>query len=196
MLVDTSHTIAAPDTDTAGSPPPDAARLELAPTRADQTVLDGGWWPRSWDAAAEVPGLVVALAERYGPIRHVMLSSATWDGGVRRLAVGERTVRMGWFASQDSALAIAITDKDDQIDLLVVPPATTPAAAHQAMAAAADPGDSRHAAAVLAALPAATAAPANAVDGNGRRATWENEGGSTAGQAAATAAATADAGPV
>ncbi|MEU8004600.1 DUF5994 family protein [Catellatospora sp. NPDC049111] len=147
MLADAPLTIAAPNTETAAEP----ARLVLAPARADRAVLDGGWWPRSWDAAAEVPGLVTALVARYGPIRHVMLSRSTWGGGARRLPAGSGTVRMGWFASQDSALAIAITDHDDQIDLLVVPPTATPAAADSAMAAAADPADDRHAQTILAA---------------------------------------------
>ena len=157
------------------SPP----RLTLAPTRADRAVLDGGWWPRSWDADAEVPGLVEALSARYGPIRHVMLSSATWGGGSRRLAVGDRTVRMGWFASQDAALAIAITDRDDQIDLLVLPADRPGAAAEQAMTAAADPADAGHAADLLATLPAAPAQAAGA--GEDRRAVWNGEGGSLGG---------------
>lgn len=177
-----STTIAGPPT-ALRSPP----RLTLSPTRADRAVLDGGWWPRSWDAAAEVPGLVEALSARYGPIRHVMLSSAAWDGGARRLAVGDRTIRMGWFASQDVALAIAITDRDDQIDLLVVPPTAPAAAAEQAMTAAADPADARHAADLLATLPTAPAQAAGAAED--RRAVWNGEGGSVGGDGSATPAA-------
>ena len=46
--------------------PPSRQRLVLVPTRADQAVLDGGWWPRSGDPVAEIPGLVLALAARFG----------------------------------------------------------------------------------------------------------------------------------
>ncbi|MEV0458863.1 DUF5994 family protein [Catellatospora methionotrophica] len=162
------------------SSPRDASRLVLADTRAGQAVLDGGWWPRSWDASVEVPALVLALAQRYGRIRHVMLSSATWGSGDRRLAVGAGAVRMGWFASQDGALAIAITDRDDQLDLLVVPPAATAAAAETALARAADPANIMRAPDILAAA-AAPGSAKRATGGNGdRRAAWDNEGGSTA----------------
>ncbi|MEU8074679.1 DUF5994 family protein [Catellatospora citrea] len=155
--------------------PVDAPRLLLAGTRAAQAVLDGGWWPRSWDASVEVPALVLALSERYGRIRHVMLSSATWGAGDRRFAVGTGTVRMGWFASQDRALAIAITDRDDQLDLLVVPPSASAGAARDAMARAADPANIMRAPDIL----TAEAAAEPATGGNGdRRAAWDNEGGS------------------
>lgn len=157
--------------------PADAPRLVLAGTRAAQAVLDGGWWPRSWDASVEVPALVLALSERYGRIRHVMLSSAAWGEGDRRLAVGAGAVRMGWFASQDGALAIAITDRDDQLDLLVVPPATSAGAARTMLARAADPANLMRAPDILAA--AAAAEPASAGNGD-RRAAWDNEGGSIA----------------
>ncbi len=119
--------------------PPSRPRLVLAPTRADYAVLDGGWWPRSWDPVAELPGLVLALAARFGPIRQLMLAGAAWDRRFRRLAVGTGVVRMGWFTSMDPALLIATTYRGDQIDLLVVPPQTPAMAAEQAMATAANP---------------------------------------------------------
>lgn len=119
--------------------PPAHPRLVLAPTRAGRAVLDGGWWPRSWDPVVELPGLVVALSGHYGPIRQLMLNRAAWGGGFRRLTVGTRTVRMGWFSSLDPALAIATTEQGDQVDLLVVPPRTSAAVARDAMAIAAAP---------------------------------------------------------
>src|SRR5439155_15044393 len=119
--------------------PPSRPRLVLTPTRASQAVLDGGWWPRSWDPVAELPGLVLALTARYGPIRQVMLTSTAWNSRFRRLAVGTDAgapvVRMGWFATMDPTLLIATTDHGEQIDLLVVPPPTAATAAEQAMAA-------------------------------------------------------------
>src|SRR5688572_29184450 len=102
--------------------PPSKPRVRLVKVRAGQAVLDGGWWPRSADPAAELPGLVLALGERYGPIRQLMLNNHVWDNRFRRLAVGARVVRLGWFASVDPGLAIAITEQGNQLDLLVVPP--------------------------------------------------------------------------
>src|SRR6266511_1892737 len=122
------------------STPSSPARLHLVPVRA---VLDGGWWPRSWDPVTELPGLILALDARFGPIRQVLLNGDAWDCRLRRLAVGTRVVRMGWFTSLDPALLIATTDLGDQIDLLVVPPGTAETAARAAMARAADPAGVR-----------------------------------------------------
>jgi hypothetical protein len=162
---------------------PSAPRLLLASGRASHAVLDGGWWPHSWDPVAELPGLVLALSARYGPIRQVMLNGGTWDGRFRRLAVGADVVRMGWFASVDPAVLIATTDSGEQVDLLVVPPATVPAAAERAMAIAADPDNGTRAPAILASL---RAAPTASAVGDGRAA-WDNEGGSQPVAAAAPA---------
>jgi hypothetical protein len=163
----------------------EAPRLMLAADRTGQKVLDGGWWPRSWDPATELAGLVVALAERFGPIRQMLLSSA-WERRFRRLAVGGSVVRMGWFASMDPALLVAITDGGDQIDLLVVAPATSPAVAEQAMKMAAEPGNLVRAQQILAAalatgVPSVTGAKAKALrdnEGGGARASGKPVGGS------------------
>lgn len=133
--------------------PPSTPRVCLVQARASQAVLDGGWWPRSSDPIAELPGLILALSDRYGPIRRVMLNSNTWDTRFRRLTVGPRVVRVGWFGSLDPALAIATTDNGDQLDLLVVPPHTAEAAARAAMAQAADPTNTMRAPDILAAIP-------------------------------------------
>jgi hypothetical protein len=157
------------------SPPSSPPRLLLAPARAGQAVLDGGWWPRSWDPVAELPGLILALNSRYGPIRDVLLNSEAWDYRLRRLAVGTRLVRMGWFTSLDPALLIATTDRGDQIDLLVVPPAAADAAARSAMARAADPADTIRAPGILTAMPAAPDTPPD--DDPAPASVWDNEGG-------------------
>jgi hypothetical protein len=130
--------------------PPTQPRTVFPAARAAQAVLDGGWWPRSHDPARELPGLILALDGRFGPVRQLMLSSAFWAGRFRTLAVGPRVVRVGWFASADPGLLVATTERGDQIDLLVVPPETTATAAEAAMAAAADPADKRRPAAILA----------------------------------------------
>jgi hypothetical protein len=36
--------------------PPARPRLLLQPDHSGRTLLDGGWWPRSADSAAELPG--------------------------------------------------------------------------------------------------------------------------------------------
>jgi hypothetical protein len=158
------------------SSPPSQPRLVLASVRASRAVLDGGWWPRSWDPVAELPGLVLALSSRYGRIRNVILNNGAWDSRFRRLAVGTDVVRVGWFASLDTALLIATTDRGDQLDLLVVPPDSTAAAAAQAMTTAADPTNVMRAPDILAAGPA----PPSPIAGTDPSAVWDNEGGNTA----------------
>jgi hypothetical protein len=133
---------------------PSTPRLSLTRIRAARAVLDGGWWPRSVDPEAELPGLVIALSARYGRVRQVMLNSGTWSTDFHRLAVGADVVQIGWFAGLDPALLIATTDRGDQVDLLVVPPATATGVAEHAMAAAADPSNVMRAAALLAATTA------------------------------------------
>jgi hypothetical protein len=152
-------------------------RLCLVPIRAGRAVLDGGWWPRSTDSAAELPDLIVALAERYGPIRQMMLNRHSWENRTRRLVVGPRVIRLGWFASLDSAMAVATTEHGEQIDLLVVPPDTAEAAARSAMARAADPNDTMRAPAILATIPAQATPSDHDVK---ERSAWDNEGGSQA----------------
>lgn len=129
-------------------PAPSVPRLVLALAH-DRAVLDGGWWPRSWDPATELPGLVLALSERHGRIRHLMLNIHTWESRIRRLTVGPDVIRIGWFDTLDPNLLVATTGRDRQVDLLVVPPVTPSAVAEWAMATAADPTDLRRAPDIL-----------------------------------------------
>lgn len=83
--------------------------------------------------------------------------------------------RIGWFPTLDPALAIAITDRDFQIDLLIVSPGTLEATAHHAMRQAADPTNTVRAPGIVAALTAVSgSAPP---DEQNRASAWENEGG-------------------
>jgi hypothetical protein len=151
---------------------PSVPRLLLADVRPHRAVLDGGWWPRSWNPEAELPGLILALSARYGPIRNVIANGGVWDVQFRRIMVGSDVVRVGWFTSLDAALLIATTDRGDQIDLLVVPPATTAAVAEKAMRTAADPANVVRGPDILPATPAPPLVAAgvdrdpNAVRGN------------------------------
>ncbi len=148
-------------------------RLALADRRTRDAVLDGGWWPRTQDPAAELPGLVSALSARFGPVRQMLLCGSLWDSRFRRLSVDGVVLRLGWFASMNPALLVAICDRGDQIDLLVVPPATPPEAAERAMKAAAGSENRLRAQHVLA---AAELAPAPV--SSQQKTAWDNEGGS------------------
>ena len=120
------------------SSPPSIPRLRLEPTGSSRTLLDGGWWPRSIDPIAELPGLVLAIDAIRGPVTRLVLSMDAWDERPRRLGVSGRTLRLGYFASQSPFLLTALCGYNgDRVDLLVVPPETDRDAAEAAMSMAA-----------------------------------------------------------
>ena len=145
-------------------------RLLLRPDRSGATLLDGGWWPRSADPAAELPGLILALDERHGRITRVMLGTAGWDASQpRRLRVdgpaGSRVVRLGWFATMPAGLLTAITASHERTDLVTIPPHTSERDAWAAMTQAAQAGNRDHAPTILAAIRAAASPAADAATG-------------------------------
>ncbi|GIE90534.1 DUF5994 family protein [Actinoplanes regularis] len=126
--------------------PDDAVRLRLDPHPARTNTLDGAWWPRSTNAASELPSLVETLGERRGKITHVLLNSTEWDlPHPQRAGGGRQAVRLGWYTSQPAGLITIINEfGEDRFDLLVVPPDASQASADTMSAAAADPTDKRH----------------------------------------------------
>jgi hypothetical protein len=89
--------------DTAGRKPvfassaPSVARLRLGPTPSRRPLLNGGWWPRSADPAAELPGLIRAIDDRYGRVTRLLLGPAAWDSHPRWLGGAGRAVPLDWF---------------------------------------------------------------------------------------------------
>jgi hypothetical protein len=132
-------------------PGPPGLRLRLDPTMAGTGAVDGGWWPRSRDLDAELPGLVAGLGSSLGPITRVALNLDAWDTAPRRVAVEGRRVRVGWFRHMDAHTIGVTRAAQDRVVLLVVPPEATSAAAGIAMAMAADAADSAGPADILAA---------------------------------------------
>ncbi|HZM82177.1 MAG TPA: DUF5994 family protein [Candidatus Limnocylindrales bacterium] len=117
--------------------PPSTPRLRLSPGGGRRTHLDGGWWPRSTDPVAELPGLVLAIDELRGPVTRLILAAEGWDGRPRRLGVADRVLRLGYFNSQSVSLLTALCANGDRVDLLVVPPRTADEIAEAAMILAA-----------------------------------------------------------
>jgi hypothetical protein len=181
--------------------PPSTPRLLMQAPRTPRTLLDGGWWPRSSDPVAELPGLILALEHQHGPVTRVMLRRADWDSHPRRLRVDGldinhpgadgpatgRVVRLGWFDTMPAGLLTATSAGGQRTDLLIVPPHTSGAAARAAMDLAADPGNHIHTQDILAAItaPSITApsitAPATQADQLAAETApenvWESEGG-------------------
>ncbi len=152
---------------------PSVPRLRLEPTLSRRTLLDGGWWPRSTDPVAELPGLILALDDRRGRVTRVMLGPAGWDSQPSRLGVAGRVVRLGWFTTQPAGLLTAICATGERVDLLVVPPDTGAADARAAIALAAQPANTIHAPDILTAVTDRRAAQAETAP----ETIWESEGG-------------------
>ena len=135
---------AATNTPTAAPPStrPPGLRLQLDPTMAGTGAVDGGWWPRSRDPEAELPGLIAGLDASLGPITRLALNLDAWDTAPRRVAVDGRRVHVGWFRHMDAHTIGVSRASQDRVLLLVVPPQASTAAAAIAMAMAADAANS------------------------------------------------------
>jgi hypothetical protein len=119
---------------------PSTPRLRLQPDASE--LLDGGWWPRSTDPTAEIPGLVLAMDAVHGPITRVMLHGNDWDSHPRRLAVDGRMVQLGYFASQPAGLLTAVSGRAGaRVDLAIIPADTAADTADTAMTLAATSGN-------------------------------------------------------
>lgn len=110
-------------------------RLRLKPNGPSTGFVDGAWWPRSRDLAAEVPALAEELAVRLGPAQRVAFGLSSWDTPPRRFLVGDSRVRLEGFLHQDQHI-VHVTGDRGRISLLLVPPATEEHAARDALTAA------------------------------------------------------------
>lgn len=138
---------------------PTSPRLRTEDTGATRTLLDGGWWPRSADPVAELPGLVLAIDHLHGRVVRLVLAADGWDDHPRRLQVEDgRTVRLGYFASQPASLLTALCENGGRVDLLVVPPGTDREHADAALLLATEVGSPMHAPQILTSVEAAHAA--------------------------------------
>jgi hypothetical protein len=151
------------------APEPQAVpRLLLRPEGSGAAPLDGGWWPRSDDPAAELPGLIPALDERHGRITRVMLGTVGWNSSRPRLLYlsspeGSRVVKVGWFATMPAGLLTVLSVSGRRTDLVTVPFRTSEQAASAAMRQATQAGNREHAPEILAAITEAAGLEAGAL---------------------------------
>jgi hypothetical protein len=136
---------------------PAKARLLMQQDRTGRGLLDGGWWPRTNDPAAELPGLIPQLDERHGRIVRVMLGTGDWDAPRPRLLTfpapqGRRVVKLGWFDSMPAGLLTAISASGERTDLVTIPPQASEGAASAAMRQSVKAGNHEHSPAILAAI--------------------------------------------
>ncbi|GAB3752611.1 DUF5994 family protein [Microlunatus parietis] len=122
---------------------PSTPRLRLRRSGNATGLLDGGWWPRSANPVAELPGLILALDHLHGPVIRIVLHRGDWAPEPRRLGVEGRVVPVTYFTSHPSGSLAAFTGAADvhRIDLLVVPAEIMFDRADAAMSLAAERGN-------------------------------------------------------
>jgi hypothetical protein len=158
-----TRTLPSPSANGSASPLPqpqrhasNRARLSLDPAAVRQAGIHGGWWPRSRDAAAELPGLITELSTLAGRISRVAIQADAFVDIPHKLTVGGRKVPVGWFRYMNRhTVIVTMADRDDLV-LLVIPPRTSPAAAGEALKLAASGNGADPPEAILAAAGIAT----------------------------------------
>ncbi|KQX80695.1 DUF5994 family protein [Streptomyces sp. Root1310] len=160
-----------------------ALRLSLAPAGSAPALLDGAWWPRSRDLAAELPSLAAVLEPQWGRITRVTVNPTHWPVVPRKVTVAGHVVKVGWFLSeQDPHELLLLSYRLGRWNLLVVPPRTDPASAAWLMSAASDPLGTSTASRLM--EEATRLRTASATD-RAVEAVWDSEGGHEAGDGAA-----------
>ncbi|SDP96051.1 DUF5994 family protein [Lentzea jiangxiensis] len=132
------HPSIAPPAVTATEQSRSALRLRLRPKALTTGHVDGAWWPRSRDLAAELPALLAVLAVRLGDIPRMSYNLTEWDTAPRQIAADGLRVRLNGFWSRPAHTVDLIASDRRRLTLLLVPPDTEPSAAHHAMTCAAE----------------------------------------------------------
>jgi hypothetical protein len=132
-------------------------RLRLKPRGPVTGFVDGGWWPRSRDLPAELPGLLAVLAIRMGTVESVSYNLDAWAPTPRRITLDGRLVRLSGYRSQHPD-TIDVISAAHRVTLLVVAPDATPEVAHDALMAAGHRGNADPVDALLLARSTALAA--------------------------------------
>lgn len=156
-------------------------RLAVMPAGVPSGLLDGAWWPNSEDLEHELPFLIAALDRDWGRITRITVNPLHWQPLPHQVRVNGRIVKVGWFTGeQDPHKILLLSHGIGRLDLLIIPPRTSPAAAARLMAAATAPTGTRTASALIAAentRPEAAEDPDSPGDDKDAATTWEGEGG-------------------
>jgi uncharacterized protein DUF5994 len=109
-------------------------RLVFAPTPHVGGVLDAGWWPHTRNLAEELPILLAAVTNRFGPVARISLNALGWDALPEEIPAGDRVVQLAWFRACDAHTIRLVGTGSWHLDVLVIPPDTAAANAAAAMA--------------------------------------------------------------
>lgn len=176
------------DASLAADTPPRPARVMLKPEVGPRMLatgyVDGAWWPRSRDLAAQASELARALGPYLGKITGISYNLPAWGPTIRKLRVDGVALRLAGYRFQD-ADTVDVLGRTHRITLLVVPPQATETAGNQTMARASAAGNTDNPGQLLtdsgvrtapAAAPAASG-DAVAMAGEEMQSRWETDGG-------------------
>lgn len=113
----------APPSETGAASVRSEVRLRVKPNTAARGYVDGAWWARSHDPAAEFPGLVLAMSSWVGPVRRVVYRLDDWHPTTPELTVE------GWLVSLSGSSTLQANGRGGRHrtapdGLLVIPPHT------------------------------------------------------------------------
>jgi hypothetical protein len=159
-----------------GQLPQQALRLRMKPTGSTTGHVDGAWWPRSRDLAAELPALIEALAARLGRIERVSYHLDDWEPAALRIRVAGHPVRLGGFRAQAEHTVDVSAAMWRRVTVLVVPPETPSVVAEQLLSATAERDNTRTASELITGGGVGTTeTPHDIPDAAERR--WDTDGG-------------------
>ena len=118
---------------------PGEVRLRMKSNTAARGYVDGAWWPRSHDPAAEFPGLVLAMRSWVGPVRRVTYHLDDWDSAGRALMVDGWSVTLVGLPTLEANTVVVTGPNHRRMMLLVVPPGTPGGLARAVLRSAAGP---------------------------------------------------------
>jgi hypothetical protein len=121
--------------------PEHTPRLRLKPKASQSGYVDGAWWPRSDDLAAELPDLLAVLSVRLGRIERVLYNPNEWTNPSAEFVTHGQAVRLEECRLQSTNTVEVVGLDRNKIVLLVVPSNVAPDEAHDTMMAAAAPRD-------------------------------------------------------
>ena len=119
---------------------PTAVRLSLAalPSYGRMPrLIDGAWWPHSYDLTSELPKLLAGLPPAWGQIGSVTVNGAAWSPFPGRMLVANQVVRLHLTDHPQAPPTVCLlAPGHGRWDLLVVGPDTPQVEAGRLMAAA------------------------------------------------------------
>ncbi|WP_280340689.1 DUF5994 family protein [Nocardia neocaledoniensis] len=119
-------------------PPLYTPRLRMRSRSAPDHYIDGAWWPRSDDLAAELPDVLAVLGVRLGPIWRVVYDPTCWGVAPARITVAGETVRLDSYHFELWNTMYVFGRDASMLVLRVIPADTDARLAHESLMAAAD----------------------------------------------------------